>query len=123
MDESGRRMLTSLSRPGGAVAQLGARLDGIEEVVGSNPIGSTKNFNVFLSLYSAKPDYRQILRVVKINPYGKVDFSGRGRLRDGIEISRGGRRQAAAGRLRNISGAAGVDAAKLSTIIRRPHEY
>jgi hypothetical protein len=24
------------------VAQLGARLDGIEEVVGSNPIGSTK---------------------------------------------------------------------------------
>ena len=28
--------------PGGAVAQLGARLDGIEEVVGSNPIGSTK---------------------------------------------------------------------------------
>ena len=34
-------MLTSLNRPGGAVAQLGARLDGIEEVVGSNPIGST----------------------------------------------------------------------------------
>ena len=27
--------------PCGAVAQLGARLDGIEEVVGSNPIGST----------------------------------------------------------------------------------
>ena len=27
---------------GGAVAQLGARLDGIEEVVGSNPISSTK---------------------------------------------------------------------------------
>jgi hypothetical protein len=26
------------------VAQLGARLDGIEEVVGSNPIGSTKLF-------------------------------------------------------------------------------
>jgi hypothetical protein len=25
------------------VAQLGARLDGIEEVVGSNPIGSTKS--------------------------------------------------------------------------------
>jgi hypothetical protein len=36
-------MLTSLNRPGGAVAQLGARLDGIEEVVGSNPIGSTKS--------------------------------------------------------------------------------
>jgi hypothetical protein len=30
---------------GGAVAQLGARLDGIEEVVGSNPIGSTILFN------------------------------------------------------------------------------
>jgi hypothetical protein len=27
------------------VAQLGARLDGIEEVVGSNPIGSTKSFD------------------------------------------------------------------------------
>ena len=26
---------------GGAVAQLGARLDGIEEVEGSNPFGST----------------------------------------------------------------------------------
>ena len=34
---------------GGAVAQLGARLDGIEEVVGSNPIGSTKIFNVYAS--------------------------------------------------------------------------
>jgi hypothetical protein len=32
------------------VAQLGARLDGIEEVVGSNPIGSTKKaFLVFAS--------------------------------------------------------------------------
>ena len=27
------------------MAQLGARLDGIEEVVGSNPIGSTILFN------------------------------------------------------------------------------
>jgi hypothetical protein len=34
---------------GGAVAQLGARLDGIEEVVGSNPIGSTK-----FSMYGPK---------------------------------------------------------------------
>ena len=33
---------------GGAVAQLGARLDGIEEVVGSNPIGST-NFSILFS--------------------------------------------------------------------------
>ena len=45
MDEAIARMLTSLNRPGGAVAQLGARLDGIEEVVGSNPIGST-NFSI-----------------------------------------------------------------------------
>jgi hypothetical protein len=35
-------MINFWSNPGGAVAQLGARLDGIEEVVGSNPIGSTK---------------------------------------------------------------------------------
>jgi hypothetical protein len=35
-------VLTSITPQfGGAVAQLGARLDGIEEVVGSNPIGST----------------------------------------------------------------------------------
>jgi hypothetical protein len=32
---------------GGAVAQLGARLDGIEEVVGSNPIGSTNFVSSF----------------------------------------------------------------------------
>jgi hypothetical protein len=30
------------------VAQLGARLDGIEEVVGSNPIGSTKHSHAVL---------------------------------------------------------------------------
>ena len=36
--------LSSLN--GGAVAQLGARLDGIEEVVGSNPIGSTNCIRV-----------------------------------------------------------------------------
>ena len=35
-------MINFGSSSGGAVAQLGARLDGIEEVVGSNPIGSTK---------------------------------------------------------------------------------
>ena len=28
------------------MAQLGARLDGIEEVVGSNPIGSTNYFRI-----------------------------------------------------------------------------
>jgi hypothetical protein len=31
-----------LPSSGGAVAQLGARLDGIEEVEGSNPFGSTR---------------------------------------------------------------------------------
>jgi hypothetical protein len=33
------------------VAQLGARLDGIEEVVGSNPIGSTKDTKRVHPLY------------------------------------------------------------------------
>src|SRR5438876_624458 len=42
--------------PGGAVAQLGARLDGIEEVVGSNPIGSTKT-DVIPSLVLAKRSF------------------------------------------------------------------
>src|SRR5712691_11630231 len=44
--------------PGGAVAQLGARLDGIEEVVGSNPIGSTS----FSDLKSF--DSRRSLRIL-----------------------------------------------------------
>ena len=38
---------------GGAVAQLGARLDGIEEVVGSNPIGSTNELP-FIPLFRAE---------------------------------------------------------------------
>ena len=33
----------------GAVAQLGERLNGIQEVVGSIPIGSTKQINYLLS--------------------------------------------------------------------------
>ena len=37
--------------PGGAVAQLGARLDGIEEVVGSNPIGSTTFWRMSFHVY------------------------------------------------------------------------
>ena len=40
---------------GGAVAQLGARLDGIEEVVGSNPIGST---NFFFSFQSDSENFK-----------------------------------------------------------------
>jgi hypothetical protein len=41
--------LRSTLQIGGAVAQLGARLDGIEEVVGSNPIGSTNLLSSFQS--------------------------------------------------------------------------
>jgi hypothetical protein len=48
-------MLEFKRSPGGAVAQLGARLDGIEEVVGSNPIGSTKTRYAILGVYSPKP--------------------------------------------------------------------
>jgi hypothetical protein len=44
---SRRGVINFWSIPGGAVAQLGARLDGIEEVVGSNPIGSTKKRQFF----------------------------------------------------------------------------
>ena len=51
----------------GAVAQLGARLDGIEEVVGSNPIGSTKffgfsksSFNFFKALLNFSTFHSQI---------------------------------------------------------------
>ena len=56
------------------MAQLGARLDGIEEVVGSNPIGSTKFLQVhflrppkrkqrpILRRSNATPDYRANLK-------------------------------------------------------------
>ena len=45
-----------LNELGGAVAQLGARLDGIEEVVGSNPIGSTNcEFSDFLGTPAMQP--------------------------------------------------------------------
>jgi hypothetical protein len=60
MDEASARMLTSLIRPGGAVAQLGARLDGIEEVVGSNPIGSTKDIG--------GPARTHRLQIVRVRP-------------------------------------------------------
>ena len=38
------------------MAQLGARLDGIEEVVGSNPIGSTKKSHMTFFLYILQSD-------------------------------------------------------------------
>src|SRR5712691_8578434 len=48
--------------PGGAVAQLGARLDGIEEVVGSNPIGSTTlSPHVFPRLYPLEGNNKPLL--------------------------------------------------------------
>ena len=46
---------TANFRFGGAVAQLGARLDGIEEVVGSNPIGSTNFQRSRTSLMPTSP--------------------------------------------------------------------
>lgn len=52
-DRTQRRMLQfSQSIPsGGAVAQLGARLDGIEEVEGSNPFGSTRSWFMAFHVY------------------------------------------------------------------------
>ena len=56
-------MLEFKRSSGGAVAQLGARLDGIEEVVGSNPIGSTKIRNAILGVHSPQPiDYALLHR-------------------------------------------------------------
>ena len=49
--KSGERNYAKLGRFGGAVAQLGARLDGIEEVEGSNPFGSTKEITLLLLLF------------------------------------------------------------------------
>jgi hypothetical protein len=43
------------------VAQLGARLDGIEEVTGSNPVGSTNEF-------SDTKDQRKDLFVITARP-------------------------------------------------------
>jgi hypothetical protein len=51
-------MLALRSTTGGAVAQLGARLDGIEEVVGSNPISSTK-FHNDLRVVPRRTKYRE----------------------------------------------------------------
>ena len=45
-------------RPCGAVAQLGERLNGIQEVVGSIPIGST----IFLSQLAAKGKCHGVVR-------------------------------------------------------------
>ena len=56
MDESeGPVLKLTTLQLGGAVAQLGARLDGIEEVVGSNPIGST---NLFFSFQSNSKNFK-----------------------------------------------------------------
>ena len=52
---------------GGAVAQLGARLDGIEEVVGSNPIGSTSLQSIRFSRLVTFSGY--IFRFLAANEY------------------------------------------------------
>ena len=62
-----------MSHDGGAVAQLGARLDGIEEAVGSNPIGSTKKSSCISALrkvLTVNLQYRFDLNSLdsKINP-------------------------------------------------------
>src|ERR1700750_1489302 len=88
----GRRLLAVLAwlqlSFGGAVAQLGARLDGIEEVVGSNPIGST-NFQIrqFLGTLPATKSE------LKFTTNGQTHVSGCCRQCDRIEISGGSRRQ------------------------------
>jgi hypothetical protein len=63
--------LTALHR--GAVAQLGERLNGIQEVVGSIPIGSTKclkqiNHLVFLEGHANSLD-PEIVRVLSVFHY------------------------------------------------------
>ena len=51
------------------MAQLGARLDGIEEVVGSNPIGSTKIQKTFFCVTSSFSSFN--------SPFSEVRFSTR----------------------------------------------
>ena len=87
------------------MAQLGARLDGIEEVVGSNPIGSTKLHFVLFSAAPnelrwrrlahialkkhrpAKKQWRDLPTRIKYRAYGQNNFSRRGRHGNRFEIS------------------------------------
>ena len=57
---------------GGAVAQLGARLDGIEEVVGSNPIGSTKNTQT--NLLTERHCWRCMVSIVASTPCHTLSY-------------------------------------------------
>jgi hypothetical protein len=51
------------------VAQLGARLDGIEEVVGSNPIGSTKFCkSLFITCFHYSDYYTQPENLFRLMP-------------------------------------------------------
>jgi hypothetical protein len=59
------------------VAQLGARLDGIEEVVGSNPIGSTNRKNS-----NRRPPFAVVLRI----QYSQGIEWGRGFVKGSIGI-------------------------------------
>jgi hypothetical protein len=60
---------------GGAVAQLGARLDGIEEVRGSNPLGSTK-FTRCSSFTFSKTNRVAVITSArqKVFPTGSINF-------------------------------------------------
>jgi hypothetical protein len=56
---------------GGAVAQLGARLDGIEEVVGSNPIGST---NIYLRVVNFDSPQNQLPALgISLGPLQRIE--------------------------------------------------
>ena len=52
MQSAIRYSLSAISQRPGAVAQLGERFNGIEEVVGSNPISSTTNFRFWIFNFS-----------------------------------------------------------------------
>ena len=70
IDERRARMLALMTLFfGGAVAQLGARLDGIEEVEGSNPFGSTKNNPAIRSEF-----FRELLS--SVNSYSTRNRAG-----------------------------------------------
>ena len=51
------------------MAQLGARLDGIEEVEGSNPFGSTKFLPCAFPFTSFKANPQAVTTLAKLNPF------------------------------------------------------
>jgi hypothetical protein len=57
LDRAGQRRLYAASHSAGAIAQLGERLNGIQEVRGSTPLGSTSKFN-WLAAFKRGTRYR-----------------------------------------------------------------